>query len=522
MGLLNGTDNSYYNTSSEHGEYQFTSLEDIVNQFMFVYVGEDKVITKVNKLEVGFHAQRALAEMSFDVFKSIKAQQIEIPPSLTMILPRDYVNYTKLSWVDSAGIKHRLYPTSDNSNPFQVLQSDDGSYEFPSNENLFANSDFTSGLDEWTISAQSVNPADKGGVLTSIEVNSLAANPAVNFQTHAYHENFGAYGFCTYIYQQVDASELENVSFKANATTTASSSITITAGEAAASINSNHSQAGTFTKPGSTVRVGLSSQAPSEEISMNDYTANGITYYTATTNANPSYFDLGYIEWTQGETGEKTYDQGFVDLSNIDGPIYLVAMSIIDHVDSGVTGYGSSLLFDTATVDDISIFSSTTKKSLSEVNPGLSSTFSSYNAGSPSENNNVNDYENNIYWPNQGERYGLDPQRAQVNGSFYIDDRQGKINFSSNISGKTVILDYISDSLGTDGEMQVHKFAEEAMYKAITYGVLSTKSNIPEMIVRRAKKEKFASTRQAKLRLSSIKLGEITQILRGKSKQIKH
>jgi len=98
----------------------------------------------------------------------------------------------------------------------------------------------------------------------------------------------------------------------------------------------------------------------------------------------------------------------------------------------------------------------------------------------------------------------------------------GKINFSSNIAGKTVILDYISDSLGTDGEMKVHKFAEDAMYKWITHSVLSSRINIPEYIVQRAKREKFAATRQAKLRLSNIKLEEITQILRGKSKQIKH
>ena len=70
--------------------------------------------------------------------------------------------------------------------------------------------------------------------------------------------------------------------------------------------------------------------------------------------------------------------------------------------------------------------------------------------------------------------------------------------------------------------MQVHKFAEEAMYKHIMYAVLSTRSNTPEYIVRRYKKEKSAATRLAKLRLSNIKLEEITQTLRGKSKQIKH
>ena len=121
-----------------------------------------------------------------------------------------------------------------------------------------------------------------------------------------------------------------------------------------------------------------------------------------------------------------------------------------------------------------------------------------------------------------GARYGLDPQHAQANGSFYIDNRLGKIHFSSNISSRTVILDYISDSLGTDGEMQVHKFAEEAMYKWIAHAILATRANTQEYLVNRFKKERFAAVRTAKLRLSNIKLEEITQIFRGKSKQIKH
>ena len=146
---------------------------------------------------------------------------------------------------------------------------------------------------------------------------------------------------------------------------------------------------------------------------------------------------------------------------------------------------------------------------------------SSYKSNTPSENNN-DDYEDDTYWPANGERYGLDPQHAQVNGSYYIDQIAGTIHFSSNISGKTVILDYISDSLGTDTEMRVHKLAEEAMYKWIAHAILSGKSNIPEYQVNRFKKERFAAVRTAKLRLSNIKLEEITQTLRGKSKQIKH
>ena len=68
----------------------------------------------------------------------------------------------------------------------------------------------------------------------------------------------------------------------------------------------------------------------------------------------------------------------------------------------------------------------------------------------------------------------------------------------------------------------VHKFAEEAMYKYIAHAVLASKANIPEYIVSRFKKERFAATRVAKLRLSNLKSEELTLIMRNKSKQLKH
>ena len=151
----------------------------------------------------------------------------------------------------------------------------------------------------------------------------------------------------------------------------------------------------------------------------------------------------------------------------------------------------------------------------------ISDTWSKYKSATPSENNN-DDYEDDTYWPASGQRYGLEPSHAQINGSFFIDCDKGMIHFSSNLSGKDIILKYISDSLGKHDEMLVHKFAEEAIYKWIAYGCLIATLGIPEYVIQRFKKEKFAETRKAKLRLSNIKLEEITQTLRGKSKQIKH
>ena len=134
MGYLTTYDDDQqdYYQGNNLGSYQFTSLNDIINQFMVVYVGENKIIPKASRIDIAFHAQRALQELSFDTFKSCKSQEIILPASLQMILPHDYVNYTKVSWVDNSGIQHIIYPTSKTSNPYAIKQNTDGTYDFGS------------------------------------------------------------------------------------------------------------------------------------------------------------------------------------------------------------------------------------------------------------------------------------------------------------------------------------------------------------------------------------------------------
>ena len=88
MGLITQTGQQYYQTASPtpFGDYQFTSLEHVINQFIIAYVGEGKIISKARRTDVAFHAQRALQELSFDTFKCVKSQEIELPASLQMIL----------------------------------------------------------------------------------------------------------------------------------------------------------------------------------------------------------------------------------------------------------------------------------------------------------------------------------------------------------------------------------------------------------------------------------------------------
>tara|TARA_R110002020_G_scaffold74823_6_gene191047 strand:- start:3907 stop:5073 length:1167 start_codon:yes stop_codon:yes gene_type:complete len=280
-------------STEEYGNYQHISINDIINNFMVSYVGDDKIINRVKKSDVAFHAQRGIQELSYDTLKSIKSQEIEIPPSLNMILPQDYINYVKLTYSDAAGVEKILYPARNTSNPQGILQDSDYRYLFDVN----------------------------GKLQTSF--NSLTWDKFSN---------------------------------------------------------------------SSTVEASKNSQLTSDELDLKS----------------------------------------------------------------------------------------------------------------------------------AGKRFGITPEYAQNNGSFFIDELKGIIYFSSNISSRIVTLKYISDGLAKDSDMVVHKFAEEAIYKHIAHAVLASKTQVPEYIVNRFKKERFAEKRKAKLRLSNLKSEELTQIMRNKSKQIKH
>ena len=132
MGLLSQNQNTYYGSgnSDNYGDYQFTSLDNIINGFMVAYVGESKLINKVNRTDVQFHAMRGIQEFSYDILKSVKAQEIEVPNTLQMILPQDYVNYSKITTSGNDGIERVLYPTGKTSNPFAITQLTDGAYDF--------------------------------------------------------------------------------------------------------------------------------------------------------------------------------------------------------------------------------------------------------------------------------------------------------------------------------------------------------------------------------------------------------
>jgi hypothetical protein len=559
MGYLTTYDDDQqaYYQGNNLGSYQFTSLEDIITKFQITYVGENKLIPKLKKADVSYYAMRALQELSFDTFKSIKSQQIDVPPALTMKLPRDYVNYTKLSWVDSCGIKHPIYPTNDTSNPFQIKQDPTGDYIFECEgcveytppplaarvfPNIYALNNFFIEKDNLE-GITTDDPVMGNGVGSSNYIFTHQGIPAVlaNGETI---QNVNPFILVTQSPSTaVNVTSIDSLTLRLKAKTR-----TITEGTTVLRIGLRTTDAFNEGSWYGTDAFNFSSSPGANNRTLIDPPGNWLLKSSTYFDVLPMSGGNRYLEWSSvgdaiGYDNTSTQQITF-DTSQITGKVFLTVVSWMNltNADANIgvvtnnndwNGVTEGLNYVNKQITDIG------QAEIVEImayNPGLSPIVSDENwTLSPS-----NADGNSSTWNNYkscgsdtcgdgncscddytGERYGLDPQRAQVNGSFYIDQNKGKIHFSSNISGKTVILDYISDSVGTDKEMKVHKFAEAAMYKHILHGVMST-SSYGQQLVPRLKKEKFAAVRKAKLRLASTKLHEFKQILKGKSKQIKH
>jgi len=122
-----------------------------------------------------------------------------------------------------------------------------------------------------------------------------------------------------------------------------------------------------------------------------------------------------------------------------------------------------------------------------------------------------------------GERYGLNTETANFNPTFAIDKKAGVINFNSDMYGQSVILEYISDGMenGNDSKVSVNKLFEKYIYAYIQYEILNSKLGVQEYIVARARKEKSALLRNAKIRMSNIHPGRLLMNLRGMDKWLK-
>ena len=139
------------------------------------------------------------------------------------------------------------------------------------------------------------------------------------------------------------------------------------------------------------------------------------------------------------------------------------------------------------------------------------------------ENGNCIDCDGDIYNSRIGARYGLNTETANINPTFTIDKKAGVINFDSTMANRQCVLQYISDGMenGDDSQISVNKLFEDYIYAYVQYAILNSKFGVQEYIINRARKNKQALLRNAKIRLSNIHPSRLMMNMRGEDKWIK-
>ena len=110
------TDYKYYENNGvspedkNWGSYQYVSLEDIVNNFMLMYQGNNEILNNIERYQVIFHAKRGIQELNYDAMKEIKILQLTVDSQIRFVLPPDFVNYVRVSLFEN-GV---LFPLTEN------------------------------------------------------------------------------------------------------------------------------------------------------------------------------------------------------------------------------------------------------------------------------------------------------------------------------------------------------------------------------------------------------------------------
>lgn len=122
----------YYEDSSKWGNYQYLTLEEVINNYAMSRDSDD-FTSNVQRHKILYQAMRGLRELYFDVLQEIKAIELELSPALTVVLPPDYINYVRISWVDEFGKLHPMANDPRMSIAEEYLQDNDYELLFDNN-----------------------------------------------------------------------------------------------------------------------------------------------------------------------------------------------------------------------------------------------------------------------------------------------------------------------------------------------------------------------------------------------------
>lgn len=101
------TAEEYYQEDAPHGGYQYTKINDLINDYIMSRSSDDYT-ADTPRYQILYQAMKGLREFYYDVLQEVKGRALELSPTLQVILPQDYVNYVRISWVDDFGQLHPM------------------------------------------------------------------------------------------------------------------------------------------------------------------------------------------------------------------------------------------------------------------------------------------------------------------------------------------------------------------------------------------------------------------------------
>lgn len=132
---------NYYQNEDTWGSYQYITFNQLVDNFMMNYIGDDKLLSNVNRYNVIFHMKRGIRELHYDAVREVKALEMELSDTLTLTLPNDFVGLVRVSYVGRDGLLYVLSRDTRTTigkaylqdHEFKILFDEDG-YPLEANE----------------------------------------------------------------------------------------------------------------------------------------------------------------------------------------------------------------------------------------------------------------------------------------------------------------------------------------------------------------------------------------------------
>lgn len=90
----------YYEDELNHGSYVYVTLEELVTNFIGNYTGDGKILGKPKRSQIIYQFKQGIKKFSLNALREVKAVELELGDTLDIILPPDYVNYVRISYVN--------------------------------------------------------------------------------------------------------------------------------------------------------------------------------------------------------------------------------------------------------------------------------------------------------------------------------------------------------------------------------------------------------------------------------------